>query len=178
VALFVGQDLDEGEPGRIVDCDMHEFPTCGFTLAAPIAGNWRADAPEARELLGIEVNELAGAGAAVTLRRLSWRQLAPQVDDRDHQGVVSFLATKCNAELRFSRPAARSLRKRASHLWTVRANLEPSGDGRHAPSLLEHAVHHHGSTERRRMGIPMAFIRAILGGRRRLAPATCQASAR
>jgi hypothetical protein len=74
VALFVGQGLDEGEPGRVVDRDVHELPTCGFALAAPIAGDGRADAPEAGELLGIEVNELAGAGAAVALRRLARRQ--------------------------------------------------------------------------------------------------------
>jgi hypothetical protein len=75
--------LDEGEPGRIVDCDVHEFPTCGFALAAADRRG-RADAPEARELPGIEVNKLARAGAAVAPRRLVRRQRAPQVDDHDH----------------------------------------------------------------------------------------------
>ena len=70
------------------------------------------------------------------------------------QGAGSLLATRCGAELRFCRPASPSLPKRASHLRTVRVlTSKAPADGGHAPPLLEHATHHHGSTERRRTGI-------------------------
>jgi hypothetical protein len=44
-------------------------------LAAPIAGNPMADALEAGELLDVEVDEFASAGAVVAPRRLTRLQL-------------------------------------------------------------------------------------------------------
>jgi hypothetical protein len=69
LALLVGQDLDIGEPGRIVDGDVYELPADGAVLAAPIAGDAMADVAEAGELLDVEVDELAGACAIVPPHR-------------------------------------------------------------------------------------------------------------
>jgi hypothetical protein len=46
-----------------------ELPASPLTLAAPVAGAAVPDAPEAGELLGIEVDEFAGACAIVAPRR-------------------------------------------------------------------------------------------------------------
>ena len=70
-ALLVRQDLDVGEPGGVVDRDVDELPACTLRALAAIAGDPMADAPEAGELLDIEVDQLAGACAVVTPRRLA-----------------------------------------------------------------------------------------------------------
>jgi hypothetical protein len=48
---------------------VDELPASALALAARIAGDAVADAPEAGGLLDVEVDELAGACAAVTPRR-------------------------------------------------------------------------------------------------------------
>ena len=56
LALLVRQDLDEGEPGSVVNRHVDELPASTLALGAPIAGDPMADAPEAGELLDIEVD--------------------------------------------------------------------------------------------------------------------------
>jgi hypothetical protein len=61
------QDRDASQARGVVDRDVAELPAS--TLAAPVAGAAVPDAPEAGELLGIEVDEFAGACAIVAPRR-------------------------------------------------------------------------------------------------------------
>src|SRR5438094_155605 len=85
LAALVGQDLGVGEPGRVVDGDVHELPAGDATLLAidgrlmaapPVADDAmtcaeRADPPE---LLDVEVDELTRALALVAIRRLGRRE--------------------------------------------------------------------------------------------------------
>jgi hypothetical protein len=172
LTLFVGQDLDVGQPGGIVDRDVDELVADLAVLAAPLAGDAMAAVAKAGELLDVEVDELTGAGALVTSRWRAWfeRRPATEAEPREvaghgaarelqtpicspvmrdshrrrtaisSQGAGSLLATRWGAELRFCRPAWPSLRKRASHLRTVRtltskasaaaATLQPSSSTR------------------------------------------------
>jgi hypothetical protein len=69
LALLMRQDLDVSQARGVVDRDVDELPAIPLTLAAPVAGAAVPDAPEAGELLGIEVDELTGACAIVAPRR-------------------------------------------------------------------------------------------------------------
>jgi hypothetical protein len=69
LALLVRQDLDARQARGVVDGDVDELPPGTVRALAAIAGDPVSDAPEAGELLGIEVNELAGACAIVPPRR-------------------------------------------------------------------------------------------------------------
>jgi hypothetical protein len=71
LAFLVGQDLDIGQARGIVDSDVDELPARAVGAVAAIARDAVADAAEAGELLDVEVDELAGACAAVTPRRLA-----------------------------------------------------------------------------------------------------------
>ena len=62
---LVGQDLAVGESGCIVDGDMEDLPAAMAAAAGAITGDAVADALDAAELLGIDVQQLAGAGALV-----------------------------------------------------------------------------------------------------------------
>ncbi len=64
--LLVGQDFGVGEPGSIVDGDVEGLPAealaaaAAIALAAPVAGDAVADAVDPAELLGVDVDQLAG----------------------------------------------------------------------------------------------------------------------
>lgn len=69
--LLVGQDLGEGDPRCIVDGDVDKLPAGAPGLAQPsIAGDPVTDAVEARELLDVDVNQLAGVSPLVAANRL------------------------------------------------------------------------------------------------------------
>jgi hypothetical protein len=146
LALLVRQDLDVRQARGIVYSDVDELPARAVRAVAAVAGDPVADAAEAGELLDIEVDEFAGACAAVTPRRLArlecrrrWpatvllgRRRRTAISSpvmrysrrrrviMASQGAGSLLATRRGAEPRFSRPARPAWRKRASHLRTVR----------------------------------------------------------
>ena len=71
LALLIRQDLDVSQARGVVDRDVDELPASTLALAAPVAGDAMADAAEAGELLDIEVDELTGACAVVSPRRLA-----------------------------------------------------------------------------------------------------------
>jgi hypothetical protein len=62
---LVGQDLAVGEPCGIVDGDMQDLPAGTASGVAPVAGDAVADAVDAAELLGVDVEQRAGAGALI-----------------------------------------------------------------------------------------------------------------
>ena len=72
--FLVGEKFRVGEPGGIVDGDMERFPAGSAlaALAAPVAGDAMADAVDAAELLGIEVDQLSWARPFVADRGRLW----------------------------------------------------------------------------------------------------------
>ena len=99
--LLVGEHLDVGQAGRVVDADVHELPADALALAGGVG--WRsalqatvavdavagAAVGDAAELLDVDMQQLAGLTALVAIRwlgRLEPRELAqpdPQQDRRD-----------------------------------------------------------------------------------------------
>jgi hypothetical protein len=90
--LLVGQDLDVGQAGGIVDGDVHELPADALAavtvavderrvvvLAQPVADALARAALDAPELLDVDVDQLAGPLALVALRGL-----APQPAELAH----------------------------------------------------------------------------------------------
>jgi hypothetical protein len=90
--LLVGQDLDVGQAGGIVDGDVHELPADALAavtvavderrvvvLAQPVADALARAAMDAPELLDVDVDQLAGPRALVALRGL-----APQPAELAH----------------------------------------------------------------------------------------------
>src|SRR5215218_4063506 len=77
--LLIGEDLDVGQPGRVIDADMHEFPAdlsaAVFAVAAlqpAVAVYAMAGAAlwDPAELLDVDVQQLARVPALVAVRRL------------------------------------------------------------------------------------------------------------
>src|ERR1700689_2969298 len=69
---LVRQDFRIGEPGVVVDRQMHIFPAdpSGLALACAIAGDAVTNAIEFAELLDVDVEDLAGSCAFVATDRL------------------------------------------------------------------------------------------------------------
>src|SRR3982750_3835748 len=69
--LLVRKDLREGRPGGVVDADVDELPSDAPALAmtGSIAGDAMADAVEAAELFGIDVDQFAGMLTLVAANR-------------------------------------------------------------------------------------------------------------
>ena len=65
-ALLIGQDLGIGQPGMVVDGQVQVFPADppGLGPIGSITGDAMACSLEAAELLGIDVDQLAGMLAA------------------------------------------------------------------------------------------------------------------
>ena len=81
-AFLVVEHLDVGEPGRVVDGDVHELPADPARLRAPVAVDAVAGPADPAELLDVDVDELAGPGPLVAvgrLVRLQPRQLSEPV---------------------------------------------------------------------------------------------------
>src|SRR5712691_2935723 len=64
-ALLIGQDLDVGQPGGIIDGHVHELPADAAHPAAAIARDAVPDAPDPAELLDVDMYEAAGAAVLV-----------------------------------------------------------------------------------------------------------------
>ena len=64
---FVWEQTSEGEAGMVVDGDVETFDAGAWVTGGAIAGGADAGAREATELLDVEVEELAGEVAFVTL---------------------------------------------------------------------------------------------------------------
>jgi hypothetical protein len=69
VLLFVGQHLGIGHSRMVVDTDVSDFETSARTAFLVGAGDTRADAMEAAELLGVQVQQLARGLVLVTAQR-------------------------------------------------------------------------------------------------------------
>ena len=67
---LVGQHLDIGKPGRIVDGDMQEVVAKPLAGATPVAGDAVADAFKAGQPLDVEMKQLAGTLALIAPHRL------------------------------------------------------------------------------------------------------------
>src|SRR5690606_25777024 len=69
---FGGHDPNEGDPGVVVDADMHELPADAAcpALTGSIASDAVSDPVEAAQLLDVDVNELAWVLALVASHRL------------------------------------------------------------------------------------------------------------
>jgi hypothetical protein len=66
---FVGQHLGIREPGAIVDGDVHRLPPEAAAPLAAIPVNAMAHPADLAELLDVEVEEIAGRGPLVAIRR-------------------------------------------------------------------------------------------------------------
>src|SRR4030095_5463589 len=60
-AAFVRQDLDVGHARTIVDTDMHELPADAARALLSIPSDPMADVPDPRQLLDVQVQQLARA---------------------------------------------------------------------------------------------------------------------
>jgi len=70
VAAFVGERLDIGQPRRVIDRDMDEGPACAQVAAALARPRDAVTGPvEATQLLDVELDQFAGAGALARLVR-------------------------------------------------------------------------------------------------------------
>jgi hypothetical protein len=70
VSAFVVERFGVGQPGAVVNTDVHELPARSARLAAalaPIAGDPMPDTGHAPELLDVDVHELARPGALVAM---------------------------------------------------------------------------------------------------------------
>src|SRR5262245_16772179 len=65
--VVVGQDFRVRHPRAIIDAHVDELPADAPRLAPPIAGDAMAHVPDAPQLLGIEMQQLAGLGPFVAL---------------------------------------------------------------------------------------------------------------
>jgi hypothetical protein len=74
---LIRHDLREGDPRGIIDADVDELPAealatpAPIALAAAIAGDAVADAVDAAEFLGVDVQELARVLALIAADRLA-----------------------------------------------------------------------------------------------------------
>src|SRR5215212_6949881 len=89
-ALLVGEHLDVGEPGGVVDGDVDELPTDPAAPRSAVAVDAVAGTADLAQLLDVDVNELARTRPLVAvgpLVRLQPRQPAQPVaaDDRAHR---------------------------------------------------------------------------------------------
>jgi len=75
---LVGQDLDVGEAGGIVDTDVDILPAYTPSPVSLVAGDATPDAPDLAELLDIEVQELAGIAPAIALYGRWWWVQGPE----------------------------------------------------------------------------------------------------
>jgi hypothetical protein len=57
---LVGQELGIGEAGSVIDGDVQVLPADVARAAGEIAVDGMADAPDAAELLGVDVDQFAG----------------------------------------------------------------------------------------------------------------------
>ena len=89
---LVGVHLHEAGPGVVVDGDVGELPAGAFDRVAPVAGHAVARTHDAAELLGVDVQHLAGRRVLVAhdrahrIERLQARQAQPSqqaADGRD-----------------------------------------------------------------------------------------------
>ncbi len=76
VAAFIGQDLREGQPGVVVNSDMHELPAGAATALGLVGGNAMTGAEEASELLDVEMQQIAGGGMFVAAQGPSRFEIA------------------------------------------------------------------------------------------------------
>src|SRR5207253_10990758 len=67
--FFVWEQAGEGETGVIVDGDMEGLDAGATVAQSPVAGGADSRLREAAQLLDVEVKELVGVGAFVTLDR-------------------------------------------------------------------------------------------------------------
>ena len=93
--LLVGEDLDVGDPGRVIDTDVDVLPagrTSGMVrarLMAPVAGDPVSDAAaDPSELLDVNVEQLTRSLALVAVRRLGRLQTGElaEPDPGQHRG--------------------------------------------------------------------------------------------
>src|SRR5207249_2371645 len=95
---LVGEDFVVGEPGRVLDADVHELPAelarpaaaAALVLALAVADHAMTRAADPTELLDVEVQQLAGPLALVAVRRLELIELAelPEPGPAQHRRRV------------------------------------------------------------------------------------------
>jgi len=69
---LVGQDFGVGQARMVVDTNVGDLEAGAGTAFLVGASNARADAMEAAELLGVEVEQVAGRGVLIALNRRRW----------------------------------------------------------------------------------------------------------
>ncbi len=100
--LLVGEDVDAGDAGMVVDGDVSELPTNAamIALAAPISGDAVASFLETTEFLDVDVDDLTGSLALVArprlfgLERREQAQFAQRRDGRGARGCARRLLSK------------------------------------------------------------------------------------
>jgi hypothetical protein len=163
------QDLDTGKPGGVVERDVHDLPTNLAVLAVPITDDVVADPRATGELLGVEMDQLAGLCAVVgpppaAPRPSRARCLASVLGGRCRRSAIFWPAKRY---LRHSRtigtPPPRAAVVQASQRGLSIAG-EPAADGPLTgpecinrdlanPPFLERSPDQVGSTERASCGI-------------------------
>ncbi len=113
-----GQELGVGKPGAVVDGDVEVLPAKPALASGPVAGDAMAEAIDAAELLGVDMDQLAGLGALVThdlgalIERLEAAETAAAQDgadgrDRQAETACDARATQARAPQPLDRSAGR-----------------------------------------------------------------------
>ena len=83
---LIGEDLDIGHSGCIIDRHMHEVPACApVTAARARAGDAVAGPVEPSELLDVEMDQLSGPVALIPARRSRWIKLCQPAQAYAHE---------------------------------------------------------------------------------------------
>ena len=82
---FVVEDLDVGQPGGVVDGDVAVLPAHPAVAALASAGHPVPRRTEPPKLLDVDVDQLAGMAAAITVGRLGRLETAEAVQAQTHQ---------------------------------------------------------------------------------------------
>src|ERR1700722_16906599 len=135
-SLLVRQDFRIGEPGVVVDRQMHIFPAdpAGLALAGALAGDAVADAIELAELFDVDVDDLAGSCALVAADRLGGSRAESRLrPSRFRMRLIVAAETPTSAAI--CSPVWRCRRKASTlRMWPAAFGLAMSGVGTSDPA--------------------------------------------
>src|SRR6266700_5712618 len=92
--FLVLHDLTEGDPGSVVDADMHVLPArplatgAQVALAGSVAGDAVTDPIELAELFDVDMDQLSRMFALIAAHRRSWFQVAHPVQSQPPQDAT------------------------------------------------------------------------------------------
>src|SRR3954447_13172422 len=155
--LLVGEDFDVGQPGGVVDADVHVLPAdlalalaggvgCGRVAAALAGHPVPGAALDPAELLDVDVQQLAGVTALIAVRRL--RCLQPSLPSPTRSRIAETVESAIARQNAISAPVIRSRRSNTMTSTSssgVRCGIDRGADERSnspaSPSAPKRSTH-------------------------------------